>query len=203
MSGYYHQSRSGRGRVNNNRSHRNNSGNRTNNMFVRQKEEVEMEYRMQEWGARRELPDPKHREFWNAQLKHVRDVLSGKYVEALEPDLPQTLPRDPMDAIREVMLQELGAQNKEKGLTKVTDRLAERYPGCPSHPPYKYNRPKRRYMLRQEFKEAGISEDLLVPFVRFEYERVPALPRSRSRICLRRKHLRVPCHRGAPLDAWP
>ena len=137
---------------------------------------IGIENAMQMWGIDRN-GNRDHEAFWNSMVKSIRDTERGE-VKPEPANCPSKLPTDPLDAVKEVFLQELEGMLKssEKGLLQVADSLKEHHENVPFRPPWLYDRVSRKYQLHPDYQALGI-KDLAEfdPLERFQFHRRPAI----------------------------
>jgi hypothetical protein len=136
---------------------------------------IGIERAMQMWGIDRNK-NRDHEAFWKSMVKSIRDSERGR-VEPEPGNCPSKLPTDPLDALEEVFLQELGGMLKTsaEGLLQVTDSLKERYENIPFRPPLIYNRDSHKYQLHPDYQALGVGEAELDSLKRFQFHRRPAI----------------------------
>jgi hypothetical protein len=115
-----------------------------------------------------------HGPFWHSHLRWVELVVArdADTLPHLAKNDLQTLSADPIRALEEVFEQEIKAMlSFNNGFLTETDHLAARNREIRSiDAPYEFNRETRLWGLRAKF--AGCDPD---PFLRFTFERIPAL----------------------------
>jgi hypothetical protein len=138
--------------------------------------QIGIERAMQMWGIDQDK-NPDHEAFWKSMVKSIRDTEQRRF-EPEPANCPTKLPTDPLEALQEVFLQELGGmlEETEEGLLQVTDSLKERYEEAPFRPPFLYDQISHEYQLHSYYQALGI-QDLseLDPLERFQFYRRPAM----------------------------
>lgn len=118
----------------------------------------------------------KHSEFWRSRVDFGSKARAPAPTgEVSKPNKLEVLPTDPIEAIREVFYQEFNALMIDRGLSKVSDLLVEKFPDfkCDSAP-YRFDKFSGKYVLRDEYERLRVPRRQLDPFNRFQFDRVPA-----------------------------
>jgi hypothetical protein len=154
-----------------------------------------IERAMQMWGIDQNI-NSDHEAFWKSMVNYIRDTERGKF-EPEAANSPSKLPTDPLEALQEVFLQELGGMLKgsEEGLLQVADSLKKRYENAPFRPPFMYDQFARKYQLRHDYEALGV-EDLaeLDPLKRFQFHRHPAIDVLTERVNEKNMALSIGLH---------
>jgi hypothetical protein len=137
---------------------------------------IGIERAMQMWGID-QVRNHDHEAFWKYLVKYIRDTERGNF-EPEPVNYPSKLPKDPLKALQEVFLQELGGMltDSGRGLLQVADTLKQRYVNVPFRPPLQYDKVSLKYQLHPDYQALGV-EDLaeVDSLERFRFHRRPAI----------------------------